>query len=375
MLGKSDQIDLLFTVADECDLTRGVMTTAISSSEMDQNTDTFHATVDRTLFKKPVDIVLTVLEANGYVLNLENILSCLDQLVIGIKTRVSPRQIEAAGNQIRNYMPSVIFKMPTKGRIGPLLQKFYQEIEAYEAEVERLQVQSSGKNVGEKEHSKSELRDEIKALRAANRDQKAQLEQLSKSLNDSRTSAAQVERAMVSGNFLPNEIRPATVREILPAERSVAFRTGRKTFHIPMSALSAVPPAGEQCLVHFREGLPRSAFLFESPGIPFQKQFATVLNVESDLIKIRLNNRQRLVLEAKNDTERDAISGIRRGDQIILKIFQRQIVGFEKCATVPENAISDKVQEQIARRQIGVTFTEAVAEDHEENNRRQGEAS
>ena len=375
MIGKSDQIDVVFATSDECDLSRGTISEALTSSDMDPNTETFHATVDRVLFKKPVEMVMTVLEANGYTPNLENILSCLDQLIVGVKSRISSRQIATDAKQIRLYMPCLTFKMPIKGRIGPLLRKFYSEIEAYEAEVERLQGGGSAKKIVDKEQSKAELRDEIKVLHAENRELRSLLDVAAKNLTESRQSFAQAERAMASGNYLPTDIRPATVKEILLNERVVALRTGRKVFHISMSTLTTVPPVGEACLVHIKGGVSGQAFFFESPGSPFRKELATVLNAENGVIKIRVHSRQRLVLDPKNEVERAAFLGLRRGDKIVLKIFEQHVVGFESCATGMDGMICDKVQDQIATRQIGVMLTKVIAEQREDEILKQGEAS
>ncbi len=365
----------LFIAADDCDLERAVLSPGLSSSSMDSEKNIFHATIDRLLFSKPTDMVQTVLEANGFVPNLENIISALDQMAVGIRGKIAPRHSDGAMKQVRTYWPCLSFKMPVKGRIGPLLKKFYSEIDAYEAEIERLRAQRSGDKSSQQDTTISELHAALTALKAENVQMQRQLESMSRELSASQTNAARVEKAMVSGNLLPEDLRLAVVKEVLPAARLVSLKSNRKLFSISMSLLAAVPAVGDHCLVHVKDGTPRGVFLFENLGMPFRRELATVMCVEAGAIKIRLRNRRRQIIEARNETEEAIFRGLRRDAPIILRFFADQIVGMETCENSDAGVAGDLVQEQIAAMQISFKLKSAHAEEDEEAGFQKGEAS
>jgi len=358
--GKSEHLDLIFSEDDECDFSKANMAFALSSTEMDEKGEVFHATVDRIPFKKPVEIIATVLEANGYVINLENILACLDHMSMGIKGRMNSQPSGDEPAQIKAYLPCLVFKMPTKGRQGMLLKKFYKEIEGYEAELAKAQGQFEEKKKSDKIQSKAELRDEIKSLRRENESLKQQLGILTKSLSQVEKSNLSAERQLESGNYLPGDIRIATVRGILAAERTVVLKTGRKTFHLPMASLSAIPNIGDSCLVHIRDGKAGLAFFYAKKGESFKKSLAQVLSVEGRSVKLRDEMRNTVVIEAANDQEEQIIFSLSRGDELILSTYQGNIVRFDRCIRADANNFKNKIQEDIALEQIGVAFAEAV---------------
>ncbi|MEJ2443645.1 MAG: hypothetical protein P8Y42_09325 [Exilibacterium sp.] len=79
-----------------------------------------------------MEVIETVLRVNGFSLNLENILACLDELKIGATVQLG-NNFPGGTHAPKSFIPSVQFRLPQKVTIGPMLKKFYAEIESYES--------------------------------------------------------------------------------------------------------------------------------------------------------------------------------------------------------------------------------------------------
>ena len=75
----------------DTDLSKVSINRNLSAVGYDNDEKFFYITIDRVLFSNPVTTIKTVLDAHGFVPNLENILSCLDSFIFSIHGRVADK--------------------------------------------------------------------------------------------------------------------------------------------------------------------------------------------------------------------------------------------------------------------------------------------
>ncbi len=339
---------------DRVDLSRANYSPELSSTNLDAETQSFHVTIDRVSFKKPVDIVTTVLNAHGFAINLENILSSLDQFVLGVKVKMPEKSPQEGRVLVRNFLPCVHLTMPNKSKVGTLLKLFYAEIQGYEQEIARLQDGELKKD-GEKVKSREQLQKEIEKLSIENSRLQSKVTDLTNQLTEALKFQANANRALASQNIIPPQLRLAQVRDIIFSERSVLLRAGRTNISLPMALLEALPKPGDTCLLNVVDGTALGAFFYESRGVPFLKDMAEVLSVSSEACKVRDSQRKQHILRAQNETEKELFSSLKRGQKIILYRAEDLIIKVDGVGSTRPQEFTREVQELIALFQIAHT--------------------
>lgn len=344
----------IVTEDEKVDLSRASYSPDLSSTDLDAETASFHVTLDRVLFKKPVDVAITVLNAHGYAINLENILSCLDQLVLGAKVKVPERGGDEGRALVKNFLPCVQMTLPSKSKIGVLLKHFYAEIQGYEAEIARLQDGELKKD-GDKQKSREQLMREIEKLSAENSRLQTKLDDASAQLSEALRFQANANRALASQNIIPPQLRLAQVRELIFAERAVLLRSGRTNISLPMALLEGLPKQGESCLVNVVDGTALGAFFYESKGQAFQKDWADVLLARPEVCKIRDSQRRQHILKAQNELESELFRQLKRGQKLVLYKAGDVIIRVEGMAVARPEQFIREMREAIAVFQIAQT--------------------
>lgn len=332
---------------DALDLSRAALNPSLSFVGFDEELRCFTATIDKVLYKAPSEVAATVLHANGYVVNLENILACLDQWETGVRVRGHE---EGGRLEAKYFMPAIRFTMPTKSRIGDLLGRFYREIEMYEAQLVLSRDKGEKKKNGEP--TIEELRDEVKKLRGENDALRASIKEMAARLQNAQHSQAAATRALETQSLLPEGMRHAVVREIIAAERAVILRSNRKTFSVPMAMLERLPAMDDPCLIYQEDGIIKSVFFYTNNGQPFKTRLAEVLFVQNDKVKFRDADRNIWVVEALNDVERATIHRLQRGKRVLLHLIEDQLIRFEECQKNNPEIFEQMVQETISVQQI-----------------------
>lgn len=336
---------------DKVELSRAAYSPELSSTDLDGETGTFHVTLDRILFKKPVDVAITVLNAHGYAINLENILSCLDQFVLGAKVKAPERSDGEGRALVKNFLPCAHFTLPNKSKIGNLLKLFYSEIQGYEQEIARLQDGELKKD-GEKQKSREQLMREIERLSGENTRLQTKLNDLSSQLTEALRFQANANRALASQNIIPPQLRLAQVRELIFAERSVLLRSGRTNISLPMALLETLPKQGESCLVNIVDGTALGAFFYESKGQPFEKDWADILVAKPEVCKVRDSQRRQHVLRAQNEAETELFRQLKRGQKVCLYRAAEVIIRIEAMNAARPEIFTREMREAIALFQI-----------------------
>lgn len=97
------------------DLTKAEINKNLSAVAFDNDDKFFYMTVDKILFSDPASAIRTVLEAHGYVPNLENILSCLDSFKFAAYVKTANKtNLETNPVKAQEYLPCIKFELPQK---------------------------------------------------------------------------------------------------------------------------------------------------------------------------------------------------------------------------------------------------------------------
>ena len=98
--------------AGNSDLAKIPLNKNLSAVDYDNDGKFFYMTVDKALFSNPVTTIKTVLDAHGFVANLENILSCLDSFTFSAHCRISNKNNDESNAKILDYLPCIRFELP-----------------------------------------------------------------------------------------------------------------------------------------------------------------------------------------------------------------------------------------------------------------------
>ena len=334
---------------EECDLGNAEYDIELSSAAGDANQNIVYTTIDRVVFRPIPDVVETVLDANGFALNLENVLASLDEVRIGYRVRgeraANPSARPVTG---RGFLPALTTRLPAKHRIGPLLTKFYAEIDAYRAQLAELS-EAKGRIGGQARREVERLEKERDELSKQNELLQAQLLELTAQVAQLRRSYEEAHKALTAQNVLPAQVRLAEVQEVDLETRHVALKAGRKVFSIPLVALWIFPEKDDRCLVSLQDGHVVGVFFHEGKQTPPGMVLAQVLHVVDDQCKIREENRRTRIIKAKNPAERELLRGMRRGDRLVLFLHENELIRFSPCGPLDAEAFVRAVQESIAR--------------------------
>jgi len=322
--GAKKTTEQIILESDQADLSKASFAPDLSHTDLDAESDIFTVTVDRVHFRKPLEVVLAVLEANGYASNFENLLSCFDTMVHSVRIRAADRpsgELVAA----RSYIPCISFQLPSKNKVGFLLKKFYGEIEAYELDIARLRAGEQDE-AGNKKQSREQLKRDLERLQNENARLMSNVAQLTEQLAQAMRSQAHVTKALESNNIIPPQLRPVLVREISLQERTITMKAGRTSYVLPIFFLRTMPKIGDPCFLNIKDDQIIDAYFYENPGRDFQQEMAEVLHVEEPSCKLRDSHRKTLVWTVKHPQEALVFAQLKRGSKVILSSIDDVIV-------------------------------------------------
>jgi hypothetical protein len=322
--GAKKNSEQIILESDQADLSKASFAPELSHTDLDAESDIFTVTVDRVHFRKPLEVVLAVLEANGYANNFENLLSCFDTMVHSVRIRAADRP-HGEAFVARSYIPCISFQLPSKNKRGFLLQKFYGEIEAYELDIARLRAGDPDES-SHKKPSREQLKRDLERLQTDNARLLSNVAQLTEQLAKAMRSEAHVTRALESNNIIPPQLRPVLVREISLQERTITMKSGRTGYVLPIFFLRTMPKIGDPCFLNIKDDQIIDAYFYEKPGRDFQLEIAEVLHVEEPSCKLRDSERKNLVWTVKHPEEAQVFAQLRRGSKVILSRIDGVIV-------------------------------------------------
>ncbi len=355
------QQEQVVTQAERVNLTKASYSPVLSSIVMDEDSASFHATWDRVTFRTPLEVIQTVLEANGFAKNFENILSCLDSFVLAVRVKSPERAAEDLPIQAKSFLPCVSFELPTKKNQGPLLKKFYAEIESYESEIARLKIGELSSDKGSPS-SREQMKKELARLEDENEKLQLKIQDLAEQLAQSMRSQAHVAKALESQNIIPPQLKTAVVREISIKERKVYLKSGRSNYAVPLALLQAVPKPGDHCLINIIKDLIVAVYFYETQGKAFTRQLGEVLYVEGQSCKVRSSSRRTYRWDATADWEQSMLATLERGSTVILYLMDEILI---KMSVVIDPGCEHFMQ-KIQEKQTIFQLEQANASEHDE---------
>ena len=344
---------------DVADLTKASINKSLSAVDYDSEGKFFYITIDRVLFSNPINTIKTVLDAHGFVPNLENILSCLDSFVFSIHTRAADKdEKESAPVKINEYLPCVRFELPQKNKVGDTLQSFYDEIAKYES-----RLTSSRKTpwtIDPEVKKNKDLRAEIKELKESNKELSEQVSALTQQLNREQKSLSRASRALDSQRVLPDNAKICRVEQVNLKQRKVKVKCHRQVIDIPTHMLDKVPDFQARCLIIFDNTVnsPVGIIFFDNDELGnLERRSAEILYVEGDTFKARDSMRNEFQIKAVNEMEAETIRTLCRGMKVVISIADGYVVHFSVLGSSNEDGFTCKLQEQyivydIARNQL-----------------------
>ncbi|MGH8224086.1 MAG: hypothetical protein ACREQZ_14050 [Woeseiaceae bacterium] len=339
----------------EADLSKASISKALSVAGYDNDGKFFYVTIDKVLFSDPADTIKTVLDAHGFVANLENILACLDTFVFGVYARTSARgNPDASTGKITEYFPCIRFELPQKNKIGNILQSFYDEIARHESKA------TGDRNVpwlpDPAVKTVKDLRAEIDELKKNNKELQEHVSALTLQLSREQRSLSRASRALDSQRVLPDNVRICRVERVDLKRRVVKVSSHRKAFDVPTHMLDRVPESQARCLTIFaeEEDVPIGIiFLDGQEASNIERRIAELLHVEGSSFKARDSRRNEFQVKAVNGMEADTISTLSRGMNVMVSVSEGYVVRFSVLGTTPPREFTSRIHEQFIVHDIG----------------------
>lgn len=340
----------LFVVDEEaCDLDKAEYSQSLSYLDLDDSTKIFSGTIDRISFQTPLGVVKRVLQANGYVLNFENILASLDDMRLVTRVRMNPRHEKSASQ----FLPALQFRLPGKKSTGELLSTFYEELNRVAAETE---VQAQIKPTEKKDHKS--LEDELESTRSYAAELESRIQGMAKEMQNLRSSVSHIKGT--EGEVLPENTKLGRVKAVNLDERVLVVTFGRTNLKIPLSSCYHQVEVGEPCIVSFYEGKPEQVVFYDSNFVPMDQIVADVLYSEGDVMKVREKNRHVWLIKASSDIEKSVIASLKRGDMIVLGMIRNRVARFEKSQEDIQHDLPMRCQKKIIIHQIAEKNMESL---------------
>ncbi|TQV81225.1 hypothetical protein FKG94_08970 [Exilibacterium tricleocarpae] len=338
------------------DLSKASLSKNLSAVDYDSEGKYFYITVDKVLFSNPAAIIKSVLDAHGYVSNLENILSCLDSFVFSIRARVPDKEEpQSQPARVNEYLPCIRFELPQTNKVGHVLQSFYDEIAKYEATLTDPKKAFWSTDGGDKESDRA-LKKEIRRLEADNKALQEQVTALTQRLIAEQKSLSRASRALDSQQNLPENTKICRVEQVDLKRRIIKVKAFRKLIDVPTHMLDRVPEFQARCLIMFDddEQVPLGVLFFDNEELDsIEKRTAELLYVEGDSFKARDSLRNEFQIKAVNELEADSIKSLRRGMKVLISIADDYVVRFSVLNSANANHFTRTLQEQFTVYEIG----------------------
>lgn len=344
---------------NEIDLTKASINKNLSTADYDSDEKSFYITIDKILFSNPISTIRTVLDAHGFVPNLENILFCLDSFIFAAHARLPGKELsESAPSKVHEYLPCIRFELPQKNKVGEILQSFYDEIAKYESKTTDPKNMSWMPDPQAKKNK--ELKAEIDSLKASNKELSEQVSVLTNQLNIEQRSLSRASKALDSQRVLPDNAKICRVERVDLKQRTVTVKCYRSVIEIPTHMLDRVPDFQTRCLITFDEtdNFPIGIVFLNNEELGnLEKRTAELLYVEDDTFKARDSKRNEFQIKAVNQTEAETIRTLSRGMNVVISIADGYVVRFSVLGTKNSEQFKNQIREQfivydIARNQL-----------------------
>lgn len=348
------------------DLTKAVINKNLSAVAFDSDEKFFYMTVDKILFSDPASAIRTVLEAHGYVPNLENILSCLDSFKFAAYIKAANKSdSEATPLKVQEYFPCIRFELPHKNKVGEILQSFYDELSKYETK-----TSDKGQTPWSQAPETRNLKDENQKLKEENRELREQVSELTYQLSQEQRSLSKASKALDSQRVLPDNAKICRVEAVDLKRRKVKVKCHRKVIDIPTHMLDRVPDYQARCLITFEENEehPLGIIFFNNEELGnLEKRTAELLYVKGDTFKARDSMRNEFQIKAVNPLEAETIKMLSRGMKVVISISDGYVVRFSVLGDTDSQQFKCQIQEKFIVYDIARNQLVAVPSDNKQN--------
>ncbi|MCW8956716.1 MAG: hypothetical protein OQL09_07530 [Gammaproteobacteria bacterium] len=341
----------------DADLSKAAINKNLSAVDYDSDEKIFYITIDKILFSNPVSTIRSVLDAHGYVPNLENILSCLDSFTFSAYGRIPNKDDSESGPvKINEYFPCIRFELPQKNKVGDILQSFYDEISKYESRT--TDRANPGRALDPELINGKGMKAEIEKLKAINSDLSEQVSALTYQLSREQRSLSRASKALDSQRVLPDNAKICRVEHVDLKRRMVKVKCYRNVIDIPTHLLDRVPDFQSRCLITFEEGenYPIGIIFFNNEELgSLEKRTAELLYVEGDTFKARDSMRNEFQIKAVNEQEAETIKSLSRGMKVVISIADGYVVRFSVLGSKMSDEFTSWVHEQFIAHDIART--------------------
>jgi len=344
---------------EDADLSKATLNPKLSAVDFDEDGKFFFMTIDRALFSNPVNTIQTVLDAHGFVPNLENMLSSLDSFRFSIHTRLrNTSRKDRQPASVEDYLPCLMFELPQKNRIGPILKSFYDEIAHYDTSAANRK-RSDWKN-DKVNQTVRKLTEQVRKLKAENAELRELNDELTRQLSIEQRSLSRASRALDSQQVLPSNARLGRIESIDLKRRTAKVKCRRSVIDIPTHLLDRVPDHQARCLITFDEenDAPLGIVFFNNTELAdLDHRTAELLFVDGKTFKARDSTRGEVQIKAVNASEAATIAALRRGDKVVISISDGYVVRFSvlqsRTAADLRNSIAERfVVHDISKNQL-----------------------
>ena len=316
----------IFSDAADCNFSKAQPNARHSGLGLVPTKDQFWASVDQVLFNRPVDIVKTVLEANGYRINLENFLGALETMSLAVKGKVGSRLDEQGLPLVKTYSAGLTFDLPRQSKVGDLLNLFYSELSSYGVQLASAQPpppQSATADIWKLQEELDQTRQRCAELRSMNA-------QLADRLQTATAVANRQVRSSEQTSVLPEDLQVGIVKSVTVARRSAQVVVDGRTVSTDLARTIKLPVKGDRCLVQRLASGSETVYFLDEAGSRYDQSVATVLAIQDQKIKVRDDQRSVYFVEAQNVAERQTIGNLNRGNEILIKIHEGSLISFAK---------------------------------------------
>ncbi len=345
-MGKADSLNII-TDERALDKDNFILCGDYSTVGIDRELNRFYVTYDRILFRKIPEVIQTILEANGFVHNFENMLSCLERLCFGIHS-------EHKGDSVQRGSPCLVIRFPDKKKIGALLNNFYKEVNKYEDIIASYQADNTPSN----KKNKRELETELEKIQAENTELKKKNTELMQMVAYLQSAH---EHALTTSNTMPTDMSFAHAKEIMVPERCLLLKCRDKTYRVPLSLLDALPEKEQMCLARFdKNNKVSKVFIYGEGSKSIPKTVCVVLHIKGDRIKLRDRFSRRVYLfTVKSDREREQLGQVERGSSVIASMWKRHIFNLEILTPTTDTLFEELMHERVIRAGIDLHITDS----------------
>jgi hypothetical protein len=335
----------IFLDEDSTDLSHSSFDPSLSKVWHDPQSGELCASVDRLTFEPLSVIVQKFLEPNGFALNLENLLACLDSMRVGLFAKAGTAK--GGKHPLKKHWPMVYMRQPQKHSRGFLLGRFYEEINRYEAELTRLQQFESQSRRQAQEAVKDESgRALALQLMRDNDNLKQEINRLAARLQNMESAMRDVPIAK-SDVQLPSGSRSCTVRSIQIHDQTVHFSSEKGQFSWSLKLLGGVPEIGARGIAIFEGGSLRQVLVYEPRLRSFDVEPGVIKAVDGTRIKIEFADRTQQLYTLDTASEVPPL-----GSTLVVTKYQDQLIDIQ----APKNSVVqhavDKVFDRQTRRQL-----------------------